>query len=95
MTCPNDAEVRDRLEGLYRGSPSISLGARFGEFLGQIAAAIMTELTRDRSAPRISTFYSIEGKAFWYVYEPKTRQRFTFHSELALSQWLERHQAAD
>jgi hypothetical protein len=91
MVCPNDAEVRDRLEMLYCESPSISLFTRFREFFGQIATAIAAELTRDRSAPRVSKFYTFEGKAFWHVYAPQIGERCTFYSELEVREWLDSH----
>lgn len=93
MVCPNEAEARDRLEALYHSSPSISIWARLSEFLGQIATAVVVEVTRDRSSPRISKFYTVEGKAFWHVFDPKDGQRFTFLSELEIREWLEHRYA--
>jgi hypothetical protein len=89
MAHHTDAPIHKRLEALYHQSPSHSLFKTFGDFFGQIGIALWSELTRDRQTPRISKFYDIDGKAFWYVFDPITRQRFTYASELEVHEWLE------
>lgn len=89
MVCPNDAQIRQQLETLYQQSPSIPFRTRLIDFARQIGAAIVYELTRDRSAPHISTFYTVDGKQQWHVYDPMTKERFTTQSELEVRIWLE------
>ncbi|MGB3310868.1 MAG: hypothetical protein WBG32_07100 [Nodosilinea sp.] len=90
MVCPNDAYLRQQLESAYQKSPSRSFSTQFVAFLRQISAALVDELTRDRTAPRISKYYDVEGKLLWHVYDPSRRQRFTTASELKVREWLER-----
>lgn len=89
MVCPNDAIIRQQLETVYQKSPPRSIAQQFSAFFQQIGAALVNELTRDRTAPQISKYYDIEGKAIWHVYEPNARQRFTFSSELEVREWFE------
>lgn len=89
MVCPNDAHLRQQLETTYEKSPSQPFGTQFWAFLRQVGAALVNELCRDRTAPRISRYYDVEGKLLWHVYDPNSRQRFTTASELEVQEWLE------
>jgi len=91
MVCPHDAQARQRLEGLYQRSPSLSFPVQFWGFVQQIGQALMTTLTRDRNEPRISKYYDIEGKALWHVYDPRSQQRLIYSSESEVLDWLEAH----
>ncbi|MBE9113917.1 hypothetical protein IQ273_31595 [Nodosilinea sp. LEGE 07298] len=89
MVYPNDAYRRQQLETAYEKSPAQSFSTQFLAFLQQIGAALVNEFTRDRTAPRISKYYDVEGKVLWHVYDPNSRQRFTTPSELEVQEWLE------
>lgn len=83
-----DAQVREQLERLYQRSPSISFWAQMSEFVRQIGAAIVGELTRDRTMPRISKFYTAEGKALWRIHDPVSREQVMLRSETDVENWL-------
>lgn len=89
MVCPNDVQVRQRLEGLYQQSPNIPVQLQLWRFLQQVGAAVVQELTRDRNEPRISKYYDVEGQARWHVYDPHSGQRFTYLSEDEVRVWLD------
>lgn len=92
MSYFRDAQVREQLERLYQRSPSISFWAQMGEFVRQIGAAMVGELTRDRTMPHISKFYTVEGKALWRLHDPVSGQRVTLWSETDVENWLaQRH----
>lgn len=91
MVCPNDAYLRQQLETVYKKSPAQSFSTQFLAFLQQVGVALVDQLTRDRTAPRIFKYYDVEGKVIWHIYDPNARQRFTFSSELEVHEWLERH----
>lgn len=95
MVCPDDEQVRERLEALYRRSPSVSVLEKFLEFFGQIGTAMLTELTRDRKALQISKFYDIDGKVLWHVFDPVSRDRSTFRSEVEFRKWIDQRYAAE
>jgi hypothetical protein len=89
MVCPNDIQ-RQRLETLYQQSPSIPIQARVTAAVGRMAQAVAQQITRDRNEPQISKDYTVDGKIFWSIYDPVTRQRLTAESEQKVRQWLER-----
>jgi len=87
-----DAQVREQLERLYESSPSISFWEQMNELVRQVGAAIVDELTRDRTTPHMSRFYTAEGKVLWRVRDPVSRQRVTLRSETEVELWLaQRH----
>jgi len=85
----DSVQVRQQLERLYHQSPSVSVRERFTLFLRQVRQAIATELRRDRSEPRISRYTTIQGKHYWYIYDPQTQQGSIAYSEVELRQWLD------
>lgn len=91
MVCPNDAQVRQRLETLYRKSPSVPVTVQLFDFFRQIAQALVWVVTRDCTEPRISKFYDIDGKARWHIFDPRSQQRFICLSEYEVRVWLEQH----
>ncbi|NER82909.1 MAG: hypothetical protein F6K42_25810 [Leptolyngbya sp. SIO1D8] len=91
MVCPSNSETRQSLETIYRNSPSISFYQRFIQFLQNLGLTLVHELTRDWNAPRISQYYSTEGKKMWYVYDPMTQTSFTTQSEAEVREWIDRH----
>lgn len=72
------------------GRQALSFSSQFWAFLQQIGPALVEEVTRDRTAPRISKYYDGTGKLLWHVYGPNIRERFTTSSELEVQKWLER-----
>ena len=89
MVCPNDVQVRQQLEGVYRRSPATPFRTKLWRFLQQIGAAVVQELIRDRNEPRISKYYDVEGQAHWHIYDPYSGQRFTYLSESEVREWLD------
>ena len=91
MVYPDNARIRSQLETIYHKSPSVPWRQKLGEFLKQIGAALVYELTRDRKQPCISRYYDIQGNAMWRVYDPVGRTSFTTVSEREVREWLECH----
>lgn len=89
MVCPSDIRTRATLEKIYRRSPSISVHQLMLDFLRQVGHAVVEVLTRDRSEPHISRFYTIDGKLLWSAYDPVTQKTLVTHSENELRAWLE------
>jgi len=87
---------RQRLEQLYRQSPSLSIWQRFGQFFSAIGVALWQVLRWSktgpkghRNVPQIWRYFDINGAAIWYVYDPITRQRLIYRSEADMLAWLE------
>ncbi|MBE7383105.1 MAG: hypothetical protein F6J95_017035 [Leptolyngbya sp. SIO1E4] len=91
MVCPSNSDTRQQLETLYRRSPSFPFHRRLLQFLQRMGAGIVYQLTRDLNEPRISKYYNVDGKALWYIYDPRTQTRFTAHSESDVREWLDRY----
>ena len=89
MVCPNDIQVRQQLEGAYKRSPARPVHRQLWQWLQQIGATVVEELTRDRNQPRIFKHINADGQAIWHIFDPHSGQKFIYQSEGEVLDWLE------
>lgn len=54
--------------------------------LYQVLVAVLVS----KDEPRIETRVDRQGKTYWYIFDPVTRQTFSFDSEAEVRRWIDR-----